>query len=698
MKPTTVTPGCYYPLGASLTKTGVNFALYSRHATQVALALFDGPGDDRPSRVIAVENRTRFVWHCHVDGLGGGQLYGYRVDGPSAPSLGHRFNRNKLLMDPYAHAFYGAFCGDAKLHLGGTPADNAGFAARSVVVDDAFDWGDDAPPAIPLPEMIIYEAHVKGLTAHPSSLAVSPGTYLGAIEKIPHLERFGVNAIELLPVHEHHTEERLTALGLSNFWGYNTVGFFAPDQRFAADRSPGAAVDEFKRMVKAFHAAGVEVILDVVYNHTGEGGEGGPTLCFRGIDNATYYHLDRDDRRRYVDYSGCGNTLNLDEPAVLKMVMDSLRYWVEVMHVDGFRFDLASALGRERGRFDQICGFFMAVHQDPVISRVKLIAEPWDIAGDSYQVGNFPLEWSEWNGRYRDSVRRFVKGDPGLVPELATRLAGSADLYNDDGRTPYSSINFVTCHDGFTLFDLVSYAQKHNEANREENRDGNPNNDSCNWGVEGPTIDPDVVRLRQRAARNLLTVLMVSQGVPMILGGDEMLRTQRGNNNAYCQDNATSWIDWALLETNRGFAEFCRKLIALRRSHPVLRGRSFLSGADRNADGILDVQWFDDRLAEPRWSDPEIRHLAFRLQGCERAIENGAPSGDCTDLYVILNEERDARAFALPKPSAGFAWYRAVDTSLDPPDDAAEAGREIRLDPQDGYHVNARSSVILIGR
>jgi glycogen operon protein len=529
-------------------------------------------------------------------------------------------------------------------------------------------------------------------------LAVSPGTYLGAIERIPHLVRLGVNAIELLPVHEHHSEERLTALGLTNYWGYNTVGFFAPDQRYAAGSAPGSAVSEFKQMVKAFHAAGIEVILDVVYNHTGEGGEGGPALCFRGIDNAVYYHLDRDDRRRYVDYSGCGNTLNLDEPAVLRMVMDSLRYWVEAMHVDGFRFDLASALGRERGRFDQICGFFMAAHQDPVISRVKLIAEPWDIGGDSYQVGNFPLEWSEWNGRYRDCVRRFVRGDPGTVPELATRLSGSADLYSDDGRTPYSSINFVTCHDGFTLNDLVSYAEKHNEANREGNRDGNPNNDSCNWGLEGPTADADVERLRQRAARNLMTVLMVSQGVPMLLGGDELLRTQGGNNNAYCQDNATSWIDWTLLDRNGGFAEFCRKLIALRRSHTVLRGRSFLSGADRNADGLLDVQWFDARLREPSWGDPALRHLAFRLQGAERAHEAGAVPGDCSDLYVILNEEREDRPFALPPPSAGFAWYRAIDTSLPPPDDAAEPGAEIRLDPQDAYHVNARSAVILVGR
>jgi len=698
MRSLTVTPGNYYPLGASLTRTGVNFALYSRHATQVALALFDGPHDDRPSRAIAVENRTRFVWHCHVEGIGAGQLYGYRVDGPTAPELGHRFNRHKLLLDPYARAFCGSFRGDPRLHLGCEPVDNAAVAARCVVIDDAFDWGDDAPPAIPLEDLIIYETHVKGLTAHASSLAVSPGTYLGAIEKIPHLRRLGVNAIELLPVHEHHSEERLTALGLTNYWGYNTVGFFAPDQRYAAGSAPGSAVFELKQMVKAFHAAGIEVILDVVYNHTGEGGECGPTLCFRGIDNAVYYHLDRDDRRRYVDYSGCGNTLNLDEPAVLRMVMDSLRYWVEAMHVDGFRFDLASALGRERGRFDQICGFFMAAHQDPVISRVKLIAEPWDIAGDSYQVGNFPLEWSEWNGRYRDCVRRFVKGDPGTVPELATRLSGSADLYSDDGRTPYSSINFVTCHDGFTLLDLVSYAEKHNEANREENRDGNPNNDSCNWGIEGPTDDADVQRLRQQAARNLLTVLMVSQGVPMILSGDEMLRSQGGNNNAYCQDNAAIWIDWTLLEKNRGFAEFCRKLIALRRSHPALRGRSFLSGADRNADGILDVQWFDAALREPAWHDPGLRHLAFRLQGCEQAIEAGAPPCDSTDLYVILNEEKEARAFALPRPSAGFAWYRAVDTSLPPPDDAAEPGAEIRLDPQDTYYVNARSAVILVGR
>ena len=692
------TPGCFYPLGATPTAAGVNFALYSRHATAVSLCLFDAPDAAAPSSVIPLEHRTRFVWHGHVAGLGPGQAYGYRVDGPRAPAEGHRFNPRKLLMDPYARAYAGSFRGDGARHHSDSDEDNAAFAARSLVVDDAFDWGDDRPPGIPLPELIIYEAHVKGLTAHPSSRSAYPGTYLGAIDAIPHLQRLGANAIELLPVHEHHAEERLTAMGLSNYWGYNTVGFFAPDQRYGTGAAPGCQVAEFKRMVRAFHAAGIEVILDVVYNHSGEGGDGGPMLCFRGIDNAVYYHLDRADRSRYVDYSGCGNTLNLDEPSVLRLVMDSLRYWVEAMHVDGFRFDLASALGRERGRFDQISGFFMAAHQDPVVSRVKLIAEPWDIAGDSYQVGNFPLEWSEWNGRYRDCVRRFVRGDPGMVPELATRLAGSADLYRDDGRTPYSSINFVTCHDGFTLADLVSYERKHNEANGEGNRDGNDQNDARNWGAEGSTDDPAVLRARARAARNLFTALMVSQGVPMVLGGDELLRTQRGNNNAYCQDNELGWIDWRLAGENREFLEFCRKVVALRRRCRALRGLSFLSGADRNADGILDVQWYGARLEAPRWQDPSLKHLALRLQGCEATYTVGAEDGDCADLFVILSAEDAPLELALPAPSPGFSWHRAIDTCLAPPDDAAEPGEEPRLEIQDRYPVAAHSAVVLVGR
>jgi len=690
-----VTEGHLYPLGASLTGTGGNFALYSRHATSVFLCLFDRPGDPAPSRMISVGSRTRFVWHCHVDGIGPGQAYGYCVDGPWDPLRGHRFNRHKLLLDPYAHAYHGEYRDGLDPVRGEGASELSTFAPLSLVVDDAFDWGNDRPPSIPLPELIVYEAHVKGLTAHPSARSAHPGTYLGAADVIPHLRRLGVNAIELLPVHEHHSEARLVAQGLTNYWGYNTVGFFAPDQRLGTGTTPGCQVGEFKRMVKAFHAAGIEVILDVVYNHSGEGDADGPTLCLRGIDNTTYYQLDGADPSRYIDTTGCGNTLNLDQPPVLRLVMDSLRYWVQVMHVDGFRFDLAPALGRARGRFDQLSGFFMAMSQDPVLSRVKLIAEPWDFASDPYQVGNFPLEWSEWNGRYRDCLRRFIKGDPGMVPELATRVAGSADLYRAEGRTPYASINFVTCHDGFTLNDLISYERKRNQANGEANRDGSDENDARNWGEEGPSDRPEVLALRELAARNAVVTLMVSRGVPMLLGGDEMLRTQGGNNNAYCQDNATSWIDWSLVETNRGFVELCRKLIALRRAHRALRGAAFLTGVRH--DGILDVQWFDAELCEPRWQDRALRHLAFRLQSFEAESENG-DTGARNDLYIILSAEPKTRIFLLPPPSPGFAWHRAVDTSLGPPGDAAEPGFEIKLDLQDIYVVNARACVILVGR
>jgi isoamylase len=703
-----VTAGTYHPLGATVTPTGVNFALYSKNATAVTLCLFDTRGDAAPSRVVPLEHRTKHVWHAHVEGLKPGQLYGYRVDGPYEPRQGHRFNRNKLLVDPYARALAGTFHGDAGLHLGYDPGsafkdlsfgerDNAGFAAKCVVVDDAFDWRGDVRPDIPFEDLVIYEAHVKGMTAHPSSGARHPGTYLGLVDKVPYLKDLGINAVELLPVHAHHTSEFLSSRGLVNYWGYNTIGFFAPDARYAAGREAGCEVREFKELVRALHAAGIEVILDVVYNHTAEGDHLGPTLGFRGIDNAVYYQLRRDDPRSYVDFTGCGNTLDFDAPAVIKLVMDSLRYWVDVMHVDGFRFDLASVLGRARGRFDQISAFFMAVHQDPLISRVKPIAEPWDIARDSYQVGNFPVDWSEWNGRFRDAVRRFAKSDPGLAPEMAYRLTGSSDLYGDDGRTPYNSVNFVTCHDGFTLHDLTTYSRKRNEANGEDNRDGNDDNASWNWGVEGETQDPQIAAERRKVAKNMLAMLLVSQGVPMILGGDEFLRTQGGNNNAYCQDNEISWVDWRLLERNRGFFEMTRNLIALRRRHAVLRKRSFFSGADRNKDGIADIDWFDENLGAPDWPNPDVRSLAFRMQGCE-VTQGAQPGPEHQDLYVIVNSHWNLKMFYLPPASHGFLWHRAVDTSLGQGQDALSEGREVRLEPQTHYLVNGRSVVILVGR
>jgi glycogen operon protein len=685
----------------------VNFALYSRNATRVELHLFDRPEDAVPAAVIPLDQRTRFVWHVHVSGIRAGQAYGFRVHGPYDPGKGHRFNPAKLLLDPYAKAVSGKYDWSRGRHLGYDPGsafkdldpdsgDNAAGAPKSLVVDDAaFDWKGDSPPGIPFDELLVYEVHVKGFTAHPSSGVSRPGTYLGFIEKIPHLVRLGVNAVELLPIHECHVDGYLLDKGLTNYWGYGTIGFFAPDCRYAAGRDPGAAVPEFKAMVKALHAAGIEVILDVVYNHTAEGNHLGPTLSFKGVDNATYYCLTEPDRRYYRDYTGCGNTLNLDDPQGVRLVMDSLRYWVEAMHVDGFRFDLATALGRERGRFEQVSAFFMAVHQDPILSRVKLIAEPWDLGADSYQVGNFPVEWSEWNGRFRDCTRRFVKSGAGLIPEVACRLTGSSDLYGDDGRTPYHSVNFITCHDGFTLHDLWSYDGKHNDANGEDNRDGANDNDSWNCGAEGRTDEPGVVALRQRLARNSLAMLLLSQGTPMLLGGDEFLRTQGGNNNAYCQDNPISWFDWTLAGPNAGFSEFCRKLIALRKRHPGLRRKTFFTGEDLDRDSFRDINWYDENLRAPDWRNPEVRHLAFYVQGTEARLATGREE---RDLFVILNSHWDAKSFALPRLQTGLAWHRVLDTSLPAGQDIVDEEAAPRVVPEDRYLANGRSIVVLVGK
>jgi isoamylase len=701
-----VTEGSWYPLGATLDGGGVNFAIFSKNAASATLLLFDGPRDSSPTDIIPLENRTRFTWHARVEGIGAGQLYGYRIDGPYDPPAGHRFNRHKLLLDPYARAVTGKVDWSTGCHFGYDIAspekdmkmdatDNAAGAPKCIVVDDAFSWEGDRPPAIPFEDLVIYEVHLKGFTAHPSSGVESRGTYPGFMEKIPYLKELGINAVELLPVQECHIENTFLDRGLTNYWGYSTVGFFAPDSRFARGTRPGSQVAEFKQMVKELHRAGIEVILDVVYNHTGEGSHLGPTLCFRGVDNASYYSLTWPGRRWNMDYTGCGNSLNFDEPQVVKLVMDSLRYWVEVMHVDGFRFDLASVLGRERGKFDQISSFFMAVHQDPVISRVKLIAEPWDIAWDSYQVGNFPLDWSEWNGKYRDCVRKFAKSDGGMVPELAGRLMGSSDLYGDDGRTPYNSINFVTCHDGFTLADLVSYAGKHNEANGEENRDGSDENHSWNWGAEGETGDPGILALRRRIAKNLAAIMMVSQGVPMLLGGDEMLRTQKGNNNAYCQDNEIGWYDWGLLGKNRDFHDFCRKMIRFRLAHPALRRKFFFCGADRNRDSIKDVTWFGANLEDPDWGNPDLRHLALRLQGSETGPGGGKEDAD---LFIMLNSRWEKILFHLPPLAGGRRWHRVVDTALPPGQDIVEEGMEVPITTAGGYLAEERSVVILVAR
>jgi glycogen operon protein len=688
-----------------MTATGVNFALFSRYATAVHLVLFDEHGKELAE--LALPHRTRHVWHGHLAGVGPGQRYGYRVEGPYNPKQGHRFNRKKLLLDPYAKAVTGAYAGDPTLHLGydprsaledltPSPFDNKKHAPKAVVVDDFFDWQGDRPLAIPAEDLLIYEMHLKGLTAHSSSGVERPGTYLGAVEKIPHLVELGVNAVELLPIHAIFSEPHLTRRGLVNYWGYSTLCYFAPEPRYASGGGDLDAVFELKTLIRELHKAGIEVILDVVYNHTAEGDHSGPTLNLRGIDNSVYYQLAPSDRRRYLDFTGCGNTLNFEEPQVVKLVMDSLRHWIEYYHVDGFRFDLASAMGREGGRFDRVSSFFMAIRQDPLVDRVKLIAEPWDVGSDSYQLGNFPVDFCEWNGRYRDCVRRFVKSDPAMVPELASRLSGSADLYREDGRKPWSSINFVTCHDGFTLWDLVSYTTKHNEANGEDNRDGVSENHSWNWGVEGASGDEVILGLRRRVAKNALAILLLSQGTPMLLAGDEMLRTQQGNNNAYCQDNELSWLDWSLLEKNRDFYEFVRSLLARRKAHPSLRRRAFFEGVDRDRDGIADVSWFSPCAGPVDWTNRELRSLVCRIQGretprVERRLEE-------PDFLLLLHGHWNDEIFRLPPPTRGHAWRLALDTSLPDGTEVFPLGQEPLIDDQKSRHVPGRSVTLLVGR
>jgi glycogen operon protein len=700
-----VSAGRFYPLGATIEPDGVNFALYSRNATAVFLVLFDR-ADGEPTDVIRLENRTRYVFHAFVHGVRAGQLYGYRVCGPFDPKRGLRFNENKLLVDPYAKALTGKAHNEDNLLLGYDPTnpardlsmdtrDDARLVPKAIVVDDAFDWQGDRPPHIAFERMIVYETHLKGFTAHPSSGVRDRGTYLGFIEKIPHLVDLGVNAVELLPIHERRIEDSLANKGLTNYWGYDTLGFFAPESSYRTGQNPGDEVSEFKTLVRALHRAGIEVILDVVYNHTSEGSELGPTLSLRGIDNPTYYALTgpaHEPGRYYMNWTGCGNSLNTSDPHVIRFVMDSLRYWVEVMHVDGFRFDLASVLGREGGAFKGAAAFFDVVSQDPVMSRVKLIAEPWDLG--AYEVGNFPVDWSEWNGRFRDTLRKYEKGDAGKLADLAYRLSGSSDLYGHGGRSAYNSVNFVTCHDGFTLWDLVSYSGKHNHANGEDNRDGADDNASWNSGAEGVTDDAAVLRLRKQRAKNFLCHLLFSAGTPMLLGGDEILRTQGGNNNAYCQDNETSWLDWGLLEKNRGFFEFVRKAIAFTRRFPVFQRRSFFSGRDINRDDRPDIRWYGHDLDEPRWGDPECRTLAYQLDGAEADI--GA--GDYL-IFVIFNADWKTQKIRLPPPGGTRRWVRVVDTSLDDGLDFLTEGADVETtNPHHHYVARERSTVVLLAR
>ncbi len=676
-------PGQPLPLGATWDGEGTNFALWSSGAEAVELCLFSGGDRGDESRAGEGESETRIpltettyhVWHGYLPRIGPGHRYGYRVHGPYRPRDGLRYNPAKLLLDPYARAVDGGFTPHPAVYGyagadGPEPQDSAPYVPRSVVVHDAFPWGNDTRPQTPWDDTVIYELHVRGFTErHPGVPEPLRGTYAGLAHPaaLEHLVRLGVTAVELLPTQQFVTEPAVTRRGLSNYWGYNTIGYFAPHAAYAA--TPGGQVREFKAMVRALHAAGIEVILDVVYNHTAEGDETGPTLCFRGIDNPGYYRLSADDQRRYVDYTGCGNTLDVRHPYVLQMLMDSLRYWVTEMHVDGFRFDLASALARSFHDVDKLSAFFDVVHQDPVVSRVKLIAEPWDVGEGGYQVGEFPPLWTEWNGKYRDTVRSFWAGERIGVRDLGFRLTGSSDLYADDGRRPFASINFVTAHDGFTLRDLVSYEQKHNEANGEGNRDGESHNRSWNCGVEGETADPAVTALRGRQARNLLTTLLLSTGVPMLLAGDEIARTQGGNNNAYCQDNGTSWLDWSTMD-EPGVVDLLaltRRLVALRRDSPALRQRGFFAGRPvPGGGGRKDLAWLradGTEMTEREWHSPDVRTLGMYLDG--DGIRQRGPRGErLTDetYLLVLHAGAEDGTFALPGLPWASGWEVVVDT------------------------------------
>ncbi|MFQ5587473.1 MAG: glycogen debranching protein GlgX [Nitrospiria bacterium] len=673
-------PGKPYPLGATWDGQGVNFAIFSRHATRVQLCLFDAVDAIKESRQIQVTEQTDMVWHIYLPDARPGWLYAYRVEGPYNPVAGHRFNPAKLVADPYAKeiartvqwhdAMFAYFKKSSHKPLNDLMPDhrdNAPYAPLCRVVNPAYAWGNDVPPLRPWHETIIYETHVKGLTArHPDVPEALRGTYAGLISEpvIAHLLDLGITAVELMPVHHHVDDQFLVKKQLTNYWGYNTLSYFAPDLRYCSGTMN--PVDEFKMMVKTLHSHGIEVILDVVYNHTAEGDRFGPTLSFRGVDNLSYYRLAPDAPDRYIDYTGCGNTLNVQQPHVLQLIMDSLRYWILEMHVDGFRFDLASTLARELHEVDRLGSFFDIIHQDPVISQVKLIAEPWDLGEGGYQVGNFPILWTEWNGKYRDTLRKFWKGEGCQVAELATRLSGSSDLYEAGGRKPHASINFVTCHDGFTLADLVSYHNKHNEANGENNKDGENNNLSWNCGAEGSTDDPEIQALRERQKRNFMASLLVSQGVPMISGGDEIGRTQHGNNNAYCQDNEITWHQWALDSQQRTFFEFTKRLIEIRKN-PVLRRRHFFQGRKIRGADVKDITWFSpkgEEMTHEEWQDAHAQCIGMRLDG--NAMIETDPSGrpiSGETLLILMNGHSKPMSFRLPNHSKDLQWTLLVDSA-----------------------------------
>jgi isoamylase len=694
-------PGNPYPLGATWDGQGVNFALFSENADRVELCIFDPSGKTEIER-IELRERTDRIWHCYLPYCQLGQLYGYRVHGQYDPENGHRFNPNKLLLDPYAKAtvgpldwsypHFGYRLGDEEEDLSYDERDNAAGMPKCRVVDTAFTWGEDRPPRTPWDETVIYELHVKGFTKrHPNIPEDLRGTYAGlaSAPAIEHLKRLGVTAVELMPVHSFVNDKHLVDKGLKNYWGYNSIGFFAPDMRYSATGSIG----EFKTMVKRLHSAGLEVILDVVYNHTAEGNHLGPTLSFRGIDNAAYYRLVPDDPRYYMDFTGTGNTLNMMHPRVLQLIMDSLRYWILEMHVDGFRFDLASALARQLYEVDQLSSFFTIIHQDPVISQAKLIAEPWDVGEGGYQVGNFPIGWAEWNGKYRDVVRSYWKGDGGLVDELAYRLTGSSDLYEHGGRRPYASINFVTAHDGFTLRDLVSYDEKHNEANGEGN--GESHNLSHNYGVEGPTDDVEIRRVRARQRRNIMATLLLSQGVPMILSGDEMGRTQGGNNNAYCQDNELSWLDWEFSILDRNFLAFVRRMIRLRKEHPAFRRRRFFQGRELRGADAKDITWLTPagrEMTDEEWNNSFARSLGLQMSGLLEGEYDAQGRPDVDDDFLLLfNADQEEVTFQIPPFPEEARWEVYMDTAY-----SAGLKSDGLLKPGGMYILKPRSMALLV--
>jgi glycogen operon protein len=700
-------------MGSFPTESGVNFSVFSRHATAITLILFQTTEPDSPYQEVRLDpkrHKTGDIWHCHIRNLRAGTCYLYRADGPYQPERGLRFNAHKTLLDPYAKALTSLEGWDLKTCLGYDPDNHSldlsysyeediDVQPRCVVVDDAFDWQGDTPLNYPLRFSVLYETHVRGLTRHPSSGVKNPGTFRGVVEKIPYFKDLGITSLEFLPIQEFNEHELFSVNPRSgdtlvNYWGYSTVTFFAPKSSYAADRSPGGQVWEFKEMVRELHRAGIEVILDIVFNHTAEGNERGPTFSLRGLDNQIYYMLD-ENQRYYKNYSGCGNTVNCNHPVVRNFIMDCLRYWVTEMHVDGFRFDLGSILGRDQhGRLMENPPMLEWIAEDPILSNTKIIAEAWD-AGGAYQVGWFPGgRWAEWNDRFRDDMRQYWRGDQKKTRDLATRLSGSSDLYLRDGRKPFHSINFITSHDGFTLYDLVSYNGKHNDENGEDNRDGGNSNNSANYGIEGPCTNQAIVNIRLRLMKNFIASMMVSLGTPMILGGDEIARTQRGNNNAYCQDNDISWYDWSLLEQNTELYRFAKMMIAFRLRHPGFMRPEFYTGRDGNYNAIPDISWFNENGETPNW-ETIGPCLAFRMDGSKAEV---LADKDDNDFFIMLNGSDRPVNFVVEPGSAGKSWVRAVDTGLPPPEDIAEPGAEKPLGKQESYGLRERSMVVLISK